>query len=196
MRLAMDEANHSNAVRSERDGSRFRSCPDFCYTDRLEVATFPRANWTSFGRSRGRAVLGRAVPEKGGPGCTEHDETKTLKPTPTRETPLHETVKQAPTPHSTHTRTTPPHTHAQHTTHNTPHSIWPNSIWPKSVWPKSVLAKVGHTTKTPTLAKVGLAKLGRPQGLAKVWPKSDLAKVAIALGFRVSGFQGFRVLGF
>ena len=50
---------------------------------------------------------GKGGPGKGGPwegrsGGTEHDQTKTLKPTPTRETPLHETVKQAPTPLRTH----------------------------------------------------------------------------------------------
>ena len=86
------------------------------------------------------AVQGKGGPGKGGPNQTPH------------ETPLRETAKQAPTPHSTqHTA------HTTHTTHNTHKS---NSIWPKSVSPKSVLAKVGHTTKTPTLAKVGLAKVG------------------------------------
>ena len=50
----------------------------------------------------------------------------------------------------------------------------------KSVWPKSVLAKVGHTTKTLTLAKVGLAKLGHQKGLAKLgWPKSVWPKSAM-----------------
>ena len=33
-----------------------------------------------------------AVQGKGGPGGTEHDQTKTFTPTPTRETPHHETV--------------------------------------------------------------------------------------------------------
>ena len=84
--------------------------------------------------------LGRAVRE-GWSGGTEHDQTKTLKPTPTHET---HSMKPAPTPHSTNT----------HTTHNKSNPLWTNSV----------LAKVGHTTKTPTLAKVGLAKLG----LAKV----------------------------
>ena len=91
----------------------------------------------------------------------------TLKQTPTRETVLHETVKQVPTPHNTIHNTTP-HNTPHHTTHNKP-----KSVWPKSVWPKSVLAKVGHTTKTLPLAKLGLAKLGWPKGLAKV----GLAKV-------------------
>ena len=63
--------------------------------------------------------------------------------TPTRETPLHETVKQVPTPHGTHTTH-----HTQHTTHNKS-----NSVWPKSV-----------------LAKVGLAKVGF--GQTRFWPKS------------------------
>ena len=57
-------------------------------------------------------------PGEGRSGGTEHDQTRTLKPTPTRETPLHETVKQAPTPHSTHTHHTR-HTAHTHTTHNT-----------------------------------------------------------------------------
>ena len=52
-------------------------------------------------------------------------------------------------------------------------TIWPKSVWPKSDWPKSVLAKVGHTTKTQKLAKVGLAKVGHQLALAKV----GLAKV-------------------
>ena len=67
---------------------------------------------------------------KGGPGSTEHDQTKTLKPTHARETPHHETMK--PTPTHTHK-----HTNTPHTTHNTQHHK------SKSVWPKSVLAKVG-----------------------------------------------------
>ena len=64
--------------------------------------------------SRGEVVPRRAVQGKGGPrvrrssgdprkgGPGEHDQTKTLKPTPTRETPHHETVK--PTPTDTHTQ--------------------------------------------------------------------------------------------
>ena len=119
----------------------------------------------NFGRSRGRAVPGRAVPGravpgravlgKGGSGCKEHDQTKTLKPTPTRETPHHETVKPTPTPHST------PTPHTQHTqTHK-------------------------HTnTQTQVelgLAKVGLAKLGRQKELAKLWPKSVWPKSAMTV---------------
>ena len=34
-------------------------------------------------------------------------------------------------------------------------------LWPKTVWSMSVWANVGHATKTLTLAKVGLAKVGR-----------------------------------
>ena len=56
----------------------------------------------NFGRSRGSAVLGRAVGGERRSRGTEHDQTKTLKPTPTRETPLHETV----TPHTLTTHTT------------------------------------------------------------------------------------------
>ena len=36
-------------------------------------------------------------------------------------------------------------------------------------WPKSVLAKVGHTTKTLILAKVGLAKVGLFRGSGRGW---------------------------
>ena len=103
----------------------------------------------NFGRSRGRAVLGwavrgRVVRRKIGPGegrsgsrGTKHDQTKTLKPTPTRETPLHETVKQRThkrTTHNAHTNT--PHTNTPHTQHTT-HTTSQTRFWPK----------VGHTTK-------------------------------------------------
>ena len=91
---------------------------------------------------------GRAV-GKGGSGGTEHDQTKTLKPSHgNRETNTHAT--QAHT--NTHT--------------NTSRSRFGQSRFGQSrfgqsrFWPKSVLAKVGHTTKTLTLAKVGLAKVG------------------------------------
>ena len=119
----------------------------------------------------GRAVPGRAGPGKGGPrkggpgravpggrsregGPGKGGPNQTLKPIPTHETPLHETVKQVPTPHSTHKHTTQHTTH----THNTLHTTNQSRFWPKSVlakvgfgqsrfWPKSV---VGHTTKTLT----------------------------------------------
>ena len=43
---------------------------------------------------------------------------------------------------------------------------------------KLVLAKVGHTTKTLILAKVGLAKLGGKKSWPKsVWPKSAMTYV-------------------
>ena len=97
----------------------------------------------NFGRSRGRAVQGKGGPGEGrsrgrtvqgkdGPG--EGRSHQPLKPTPTHETPLHETVKQVPTPLRQHT--------TQHNkTHNTTQQI------------KLDLAKVD-------LAKVGLAKVG------------------------------------
>ena len=94
------------------------------------------------------------------------------------------------------------HTHAHNTTQHKRHNlaklgVGQSRFWPKSAiplkhsgqtrfWPKSVLAKVGHTTKTLTLAKVGLAKVG----LAKVG--HDLQGFRGA-GFRCSGVQG---LGF
>ena len=59
----------------------------------------------------GKGGPGKAVLGKGGPGGTQHDQTKTLKPTPT--------------PHSTNT-----HQHTQTHT-NTQHKS--NSVWPKSV---------------------------------------------------------------
>ena len=69
-----------------------------------------------------RSQEGRS--QEGRSGGTEHDQTKTLKATPTRETPLHETVTTHSTTHST--------AHSTHSTHST-HT--------KS---KSVLVKVGH----------------------------------------------------
>ena len=51
------------------------------------------------------------------------------------------------------------------------------------------MAKVGHTTKTLTLAKVGLAKLGRQTRLAK----DGLAKVGHDR--RVVGKEGVQVPG-
>ena len=88
-------------------------------------------------------------PGKGGPGGTEHDQTKTLK-------------QQHTNPH---TNTNPytntnPHTN----THTNTHKHKSKSVWPKSVWPKSVLVKIGHTTQTQTLAKLGLAKVGHDHG--------------------------------
>ena len=63
----------------------------------------------------------------------QHDQTETLKPTPTRETPLRETVKQAPTPNSTHT-----HTHIHNTPHTTHHTQQVELDLAKVGWPKSV----------------------------------------------------------
>ena len=95
---------------------------------------------TNFEAEREKRAKFWAVQGKGGPGegrsregrseGTEHDQTKTLKPTPTRETPHHETVKPTPTPHK--------HTNTQ--THHTPHTT------PQV---KLGLAKVGHDLRTP-----------------------------------------------
>ena len=134
---------------------------------------------------QGKGVQGKGGPGKGGPGKggsrgTEHDQTKTLKPPHgNRETNTHATQAHTNTHKHTETQTnTDKHTHThKHTqTHTQTHTNTHTNTHKhksKSVWPKSVLAKVGHTTKTLTLAKVGLAKLGRQKGLAKV----GLAKV-------------------
>ena len=65
------------------------------------------------------------------PGGTEHDQTKTVKPTPTHETPLH-------APHSTHTNTQ---------THNT--TVWPKSVWPKSAMTCSRSSLSWHSSNNP-----------------------------------------------
>ena len=84
----------------------------------------------------------------------EHDQTKTLN----RETSTHATQ----------------HTHTNTTHFTTSQSRFGQTRFGHSrfglirFWPKSVLAIVGHTTKKPTLAKVGLAKLGQPKVLAQV----------------------------
>ena len=124
-----------------------------------------------------RTVLGRAVPG-GGPGGTEHDQTKTLKPTPT--------------PHSTHTHTnTHTHKHTTHTQHHKsksvwpksvwPKSVWPKSVWPKSVWPKSVLAKVGFGQSRPyhRNTNAGQSRFGQTWS-AKRAGQTRLAKVGLA----------------
>ena len=117
-------------------------------------------------REREKRAKFWAVQGKGGPGWegrsgegrsrgTEHDQTKTLKPTHTRETPHHETVKPAPTPHSTHNTHKHTHTkthkhtthHTQHTTHKKSNSIWPNSVWPTSV---SSMLKRSAASSLPT----------------------------------------------
>ena len=114
---------------------------------------------------QGKGVQGKGGPGKGGPGKgglgkggsrgTEHDQTKNLKPP-------HGNSENQPTPHKhtqTHTNT---HKHTQ--THTNTHKHTQTQVevgfGQSRFWPKSVLAKVGHTTETLTLAKVGLAKVG------------------------------------
>ena len=103
-------------------------------------------------RSGGRRVGGRrvgarrvgATQNKWGPERssgrrfqgTEQDQTETVKPTPTTQ-----------------------HTHTN--THE--HTVWPKSV--SKVGFGQSLAKVGHTTKTLTLVKVGLAKVGHDRSI-------------------------------
>ena len=102
----------------------------------------------------GKGGPGKGGPGKGGPGGTEHDQTKTLKHTETVK-PTHTTHTHTNTHTNKHTQTNT-HKHKHTHTHTQTHTNTNRSRF----WPKSVLAKVGHTTKTPTLAKVGLAKVG------------------------------------
>ena len=107
------------------------------------------------GEGKKRAKIwstGLAVQGEGRSGGTEYDQTKTLKPTSTRETPLHGTVKQAPTPHNTHTNTThhTPHTHTTH--HATPQHT-----------PHHTTTQHQHQHPTPQQVKLDLAKLGLAQ---------------------------------
>ena len=70
-------------------------------------------------------------PGKGGPGRTEHDQTKTLKP-----------------PHGNR-ETNTPHKHTQ--THTNTHKHKSKSVWPKLDWPKSAMTGAGEHNPADTL---------------------------------------------
>ena len=135
----------------------------------------------NFGRSGGRSREGRSREGRFREGRSREGRSREGRSregrSGNRETNTH---TQKHTHKHTHTNThkhTQTHTHKHTQTHtNTSRSRFGQSRF----WPKSVLAKVGHSTKTLTLAKVGLAKVGHQLALAKLgWPKSVWPKSAM-----------------
>ena len=90
------------------------------------------------------AVQGKGGLGKGGSRGTEHDQTETVKPTPTPHSTQHTHTQIHTNTHKYTQLHTQTHTNTQHKSN----SVWPNSVWPNSVWPKSAMTGLATPSYT------------------------------------------------